>query len=69
MLRLVEMVLESMKARASYSTRVWTVLCLPVAAGTLFQWSTRMKLEGFIFGVLIVSSYSVAQWVEKKYLR
>lgn len=69
MLRLVERVLEYMKARCSYSTRVWTALFFPVAAGTLFHWSTRMKLEGFIFGVLIVVAYSVAQWVEKNYLR
>jgi hypothetical protein len=69
MARVLELVLLSLRARASYPTRVWTALLLPVLAGTAFGWSTRMKLEGLILGVLVAAFYTLFQFVWKKYLK
>lgn len=69
MARLVELVLLSLKARASYQTRVWTALVLPILAGTVFGWSTKAKLEGLILGVLVAAFYTFFQWIWKKFLK
>ena len=69
MARLVELVLLSLKARASYQTRVWTALVLPILAGTVCGWSTKAKLEGLILGVLVATFYTVFQWIWKRFLK
>jgi hypothetical protein len=68
MIRLFELITISLRARASYETRVWTALLLPILAGTVLHWTTRMKLEGLLLGVLTVIFYTIAVWIRKKHL-
>ena len=69
MTRVLELILQSLRARASYSTRVWNALLLPVVTGTVFGWPTRMKFEGLVLGVLVAAFYTLFQLVRKKYLK
>jgi hypothetical protein len=36
-----------------------TALLLPILAGTLLHWPTRMNLEGLALGVLVAFFYTV----------
>lgn len=69
MVRIVELLLNAVRARACYSTRVWTALFFPVLVGTVSGLSTRLKVEGFLVSVAVVVVYSTAHFVERKYLR
>ena len=69
MTRIIELLLKSLKVRASYSTRSWTALHFPLLAGTVFQWSTEKKLAGLLLGALALALYSVAQRIAKNYSR
>ena len=69
MIRIFELIMTSLRARASYETRVWTALILPNLAGTVLHWPTRMKLEGLLLGVLVVTFYTIAVWIRKRHLR
>jgi hypothetical protein len=69
MTRIFNLIMVSLRARASYETRVWTALLLPNLAGTVLHWSTRMKLEGLLLGVLVVVFYTVAVWIRQRLLR
>ena len=69
MTRIIELILKSAKERASYATRSWAALHLPLLAGTVFQWSTEKKLAGVFLGALALALYSVAQWIDKNCLR
>jgi hypothetical protein len=69
MIRMLQMILDSVKVRDSYPTRIWTALFFPVFTGTVFGWSTRTKLEALMIGVLVALAYTAAEWINKKYLR
>lgn len=67
--RIFKQLLAALQARASYTTRVWTALFLPLALGTVLGWSTRAKLEGLALGGLAVIVYTVFHLLWKKYLK
>ena len=69
MTRIVELLLNTAKARASYSTRVWTALFLPLVIGSLLGLSIRIKIENLLVSTGVVLVYSVAHFSEKKFLR
>lgn len=69
MTRLVELLLNAVKARACYSTRVWTALFLPVLIGSLLGIPTRVKVENLLVSTGVVLVYSIAHFVEKKFFR
>ncbi|MEJ0034833.1 MAG: hypothetical protein WDO68_01885 [Gammaproteobacteria bacterium] len=66
---MLELLLNTVRARACYSTRVWTALSFPVFIGTVFGSSTRWKLEALLISVAVVVAYTAAALIEKKYLR
>lgn len=69
LLRTLEILLKASRTHARYSTRVWAALFLPVLFGTVFQVSSRAKLEGLFVSFLIVVIYTAACLFEKNYLR
>jgi hypothetical protein len=69
MIRILQLLLKAVSARACYSTRVWTALFFPILLGTVLGLSTRMKVEGLLVSVGVVVVYSVAYFLDKKYFR
>jgi hypothetical protein len=69
MVRILELLLHAVRARASYTTRVWTALFFPVLVGTLSNACTRLKVESLLVSVAVVTVYSVAYFVNKRYFR
>jgi len=64
MIRLLELVTISLRARASSETRVWTALLLPILAGTVMHWTTRMKLEGLLLMAASTTSFPMSAQAE-----
>ena len=69
MYRLLQMIFAAVKARASYATRIWTALFLPLPVGIVFGWSIRTKLEALLVSVLVAAAFTAAKFVEKKHFR
>jgi hypothetical protein len=66
--RTAKLLVEFVKGRGSYLTRVWTALFTPLAAGVFLGWSIERQFENLILGTSIVAIYSLALWVQKRYL-
>lgn len=69
MARILELLLHAARARASYTTRVWTALFFPLLVETLSSASTRLKIESLLVSIAIVTVYSLAYFVDKRYFR
>ena len=66
--RTARLLVEFVKGRGSYLTRVWTALFTPLAAGVFFGWSIQRQIETLILGTSILAIYSFAIWIQKRYL-
>jgi hypothetical protein len=69
MFRFIQIIIQTVKARASYLTRVWEALYLPVLVGTFSGWSFQMQLHALLVSFIVVVVYSTAQILERKFLR
>ena len=65
---LLKLALQFVSSRASYTTRVWSALYLPVIIGAASGWSTRSRVEALLISIAIVAVYTMATWMHKKYL-
>jgi hypothetical protein len=67
-IRVLKLLLDFVRARASYGTRIWTALFLPLLIGTVAGSSPSTKFESLLLGIIVVVVYTGAIWVHKKYL-
>jgi hypothetical protein len=65
----LKMIFEALRARSSYTTRVWTALLLPIASSTAFDWSTAKTVQMLALSVSVVAVYTITQWIWKRYLK
>ena len=57
--RIFSLLIELSRARASNSSRTWTMLSLPQFVAIFASWSLHQRLEALLVSVLVVGVYSL----------
>jgi hypothetical protein len=65
---LASFLVDFIKGRGSYATRVWSALFSPLVAGAALGWSIPRQFAAFGLAILIVAIYSLAIWIQRRFL-